>query len=628
MEMNMHVDKDMDMESRYVIGIDYGTASGRAVLVDARDGRELAWHVTPYPHGVMEEELAGYGIRLGPEWALQHPDDYVEVLRRSVPEVLRESGVRPEQVIGIGIDFTSCTILPVDEAGTPLCLQEAYRREPHAYVKLWKHHAAQAEADLINATAAARGEAFLSRYGGKISSEWMAPKALQVLREAPELYAAADRFVEAADWIVYWMTGELKRNSGCAGYKALWHRREGYPSTAFYRALDPRFERFTETKLRGEIVPLDRAAGQLTAAAAELMGLCPGIAVAPGMIDAHAAVPGVGATKPGQMVLSMGTSLCHLLLSDKELAVEGICGVAEDGIIPGLYAYEAGQAAVGDLFGWYVQQGVPAYVERAAENEGIAVHGWLERRASRLQPGASGLVALDWWNGNRSVLVNANLSGLIIGLTLQSKPEEIYRALLEATAFGTRKVIEAFETAGVEVRELFACGGLPGKNRLLMQIFADVTGREIKIAASTQTPALGAALLGAVAAGSRRGGYDSIEEAAARMAHVREEAYRPNPAHKAAYDALYREYTALHDLFGRGGSEAMARLKRLQREAVAVSLESVDGSSEQIDGSREQVEGNRKSAGGGRESMDVSSEQIDGSRESVTGSGEPGSAAP
>ncbi|RRJ67603.1 ribulokinase [Paenibacillus oralis] len=562
---------NMDKEAgpRYVIGIDFGTASGRAVLVDVRDGRELAWHVTPYPHGVMEDELIGCGIRLGPEWALQHPGDYVEVLRQSVPAVVREAGVSSGQVIGIGVDFTSCTMLPVDEAGTPLLLKEEYRREPHAFVKLWKHHAAQGEADLINAVAAERGEAFLSRYGGKISSEWMVPKGLQVLREAPEVYAAADRFVEAADWIVFWMTGEMKRSSGCAGYKALWHSKEGYPSAAFYRALDPRFERFAETKLRGEIAPLGRAAGRLTGEAAAVMGLHPGIPVAPGMIDAHAAVPGVGATKPGQMVLSMGTSLCHLLLSDKELAVEGICGVARDGIIPGLYAYEAGQAAVGDLFGWYVQQAVPAYVERVADNEGVTVHKWLERRASRLRPGEHGLMALDWWNGNRSVLVNANLSGLIIGLTLQSKPEEIYRALLEATAFGTRKVIEAFETAGVEVRELFACGGLPGKNRLLMQIFADVTGREIKIAASTQTPALGAAMLGAVAAGSHCGGYDRIEEAAERMVRVQEETYRPNPAYRAVYDLLYREYTELHDLFGRGGREAMARLKRLQREAAA-----------------------------------------------------------
>ncbi|WP_026342440.1 ribulokinase [Paenibacillus fonticola] len=555
------------MDLRYVLGIDYGTESGRVVLVDVRDGREIAWHATPYPHGVMDVELAGTGIKLGSEWALQHPRDYVDVLRLSVPEVLKNSGVHPEQIVGIGVDFTSSTILPVDQSGNPLCFTERYRREPHAYVKLWKHHAAQHEANLINELAAARAESFLGRYGGKVSSEWMTAKALQVLRERPDIYDAADRFVEAADWIVFVMTGVMKRNSGCAGYKALWHRKEGYPSTDFYRSLDARFEAFAETKLRGDIVTLGESAGLLKEEAASLMGLHPGIAVAPGIIDAHAAVPGVGATAPGDMVLSMGTSLCHLLLSEQEIQVEGICGVVEDGIIPGLYAYEAGQPAVGDMLGWYVKQGVPAYVEREAEQAGESVHEWLEARAAKLWPGESGLIALDWWNGNRSNLVNAELSGMIIGLTLQSRPEEIYRALLESAAFGTRHIIEAFEAAGVEVKELYACGGLPQKNKLLMQLYADITGREIKVAASVQTPALGAAMFGAVAAGSARGGYDTIEEAAKHMAHLQEKSYSPNAAHQAMYDELYREYRLLHDYFGRGGNEAMTRLKQLQRAA-------------------------------------------------------------
>ncbi|MFD3257635.1 ribulokinase [Paenibacillus lentus] len=556
------------MDARYVLGIDYGTESGRVVLVDVSDGREVAWHVTPYPHGVMDVELAETGVKLGAEWALQHPADYVEVLRQSVPEVLKISGVQPERIIGIGVDFTSSTILPVDQDGNPLCYAEQFRHEPHAYVKLWKHHAAQHEADLINELAAARAESFLGRYGGKVSSEWMTAKALQVLRERPDIYDAADRFVEAADWIVFVMTGVLKRNSGCAGYKSLWHRREGYPSADFYRNLDSRFAAFAETKLRGDIVLLSESAGVLTEEAAGMMGLRPGIAVAPGIIDAHAAVPGAGATAPGDMVLSMGTSLCHLLLSEREIQVEGICGIVEDGIIPGLYAYEAGQPAVGDMFGWYVKQGVPAYVERQAEQAGVSLHEWLEARAAELLPGESGLIALDWWNGNRSNLVNSELSGMIVGLTLQTRPEEIYRALLEAAAFGTRHIIEVFEAAGVEVKELYACGGLPQKNKLLMQLYADITGREIKIAASAQTPALGAAMFGAVAAGSSLGGYDTIEEAAKRMTHLQEESYSPNSGHQAIYDELYKEYRLLHDYFGRGSNEVMPRLKQLQKKAV------------------------------------------------------------
>ncbi|GIP59225.1 ribulokinase [Paenibacillus woosongensis] len=561
----------MNMDVRYVLGIDYGTESGRVVLVDVRDGREVAWHVTPYPHGVMDVELAGTGVKLGAEWALQHPRDYVEVLRHSVPEVLRISGALPEQIIGIGVDFTSSTILPIDQEGNPLCYAEEYRHEPHAYVKLWKHHAAQQEADLINELAAARAESFIGRYGGKVSSEWMTAKALQVLRERPDIYDAADRFVEAADWIVFVMTGMLKRNSGCAGYKSLWHRREGYPRSDFYQNLDSRFAAFAETKLRGDIVTLSESAGVLTEEAAAMMGLRPGIAVAPGIIDAHAAVPGAGATSPGDMVLSMGTSLCHLLLSEQEIQVEGICGVVEDGIIPGLYAYEAGQPAVGDMFGWYVKQAVPAYVEREAEQAGVTVHEWLEAGAAKLLPGESGLIALDWWNGNRSNLVNSELSGMMAGLTLQTRPEEIYRALLEATAFGTRHIIEAFEAAGLEVKELYACGGLPQKNKLLMQLYADITGREIKIAASTQTPALGAAMFGAVAAGSLRGGYDTIEEAARHMAHLQEKSYTPTAVHQAMYDKLYREYRRLHDYFGRGGNEVMTRLKQLQKKAMTSS---------------------------------------------------------
>ncbi|WP_409344275.1 ribulokinase [Paenibacillus sp. MBLB4367] len=552
------------MEKRYAIGIDFGTESGRVVLVDTDNGDEIAVHTTPYPHGVITERLPGTGRRLEPDWALQHPGDYAEVLRRSVPEVLQSSGIDPKQVIGIGIDFTSCTMLPVDEHGDALCLQAAYREEPHAYVKLWKHHAAEEESARIDELAKARGETFLKRYGGKGSSEWMLAKIWQVLNEAPHLYDAAHRFMEAGDWIVYRLTGNPLRSGCSAGYKAFWNKKGGYPSPQFLGALDARLERLTETKLSGEVRALGAKAGELTAEAAALIGLCPGTAVAVAVIDAHAGVPGSGAVRPGQMVMAMGTSLCHLVLSDKEMAVEGVRGVVEDGMVPGLYGYEAGQPAVGDLFGWFVERAVPAYVRQAAEGEGIGVHAWLERRAGKLKPGQHGLLALDWWNGNRSVLAESDLSGLIVGLTLQSKPEDIYRALLEATAFGTRKVIEAFEEAGIAVNELFACGGLPQRNRLLMQIYADVTGREIKIAVSSQTPALGAAMFGAVAAGPERGGYAHVAEAAVRMAGTPVEAFRPNAGHKAVYDRLFREYNRMHDLFGRGGSDVMKVLKQIK----------------------------------------------------------------
>ncbi|HZG16208.1 MAG TPA: ribulokinase [Candidatus Bathyarchaeia archaeon] len=552
------------MEKRFAIGIDFGTESARVLLVDTSNGDELVSRTMKYNYGVIDERLPGSGKPLGPDWALQHPGDYLEVLRGTVPEVMRISGVNPDDVIGIGVDFTSCTMLPVDQQGKPLCFHRDFINEPHAYVKLWKHHASQEEANRINELARDRGEQFLSMYGGKSSSEWMIAKIWQVLNEAPEIYEKADRFMEAGDWIVYQLTGNVVRSSCLAGYKAFWDKEKGYPSASFFKVLDPRLERVMETKCAGQILPLGARAGELTVEAAAMLGLSPGTSVAVAVIDAHAGVPGSGAVHAGQMVMVTGTSMCHMVLSDQRVPVEGICGVVEDGIVPGLFGYEAGQPAVGDIFAWYVEQAVPAYVHQAAQEAGISVHTWLESRAAQLKPGQHGLLALDWWNGNRSVLVDADLSGLILGLTLQTKPEEIYRALLEATAFGTRKIIETFEQSGVDVTEVIVCGGLPQRNRLLMQILADVTGLEMKIAVSSQHSALGAAMFASVAAGPAKGGYKDIAAAAARMAKPHKETYRPIAEHQQIYDLLYQEYGRLHDLFGRGGLQVMKQLKTIK----------------------------------------------------------------
>ncbi|MDU0200355.1 ribulokinase [Paenibacillus sp. MAH-36] len=557
------------MSKKYAIGVDYGTESGRAVLVDLSDGTEVADHVTPYPHNVIDEKLPNSGVKLEYDWALQHPQDYLDVLTRSVPAVVQASGVDPADIIGLGIDFTACTMLPVDAQGQPLCFNPELANQPHSWVKLWKHHAAQDEANLINEIAERRGEDFLPRYGGKISSEWMIAKVWQILNEAPDIYEQTDRFLEATDWVVSQMTGasDIVRNSCTAGYKAIWHKKKGFPSNEFFKALDPRLENVTQTKLRGEVVALGTKAGELTESMAKLMGLQPGIAIAVGNVDAHAAVPGVGVVTPGKLVMAMGTSICHMLLGTEEREVEGMCGVVEDGIIPGYLGYEAGQSAVGDIFAWYVEQGVPAYVQAAAEQEGTNVHEWLERHASAYKPGETGLLALDWWNGNRSVLVDTELNGLILGYSLLTKPEEVYRSLLEATAFGTRKIVDAFHNNGVEVQELYACGGLPQKNRLLMQIYADVTNREIKVADSKQTPALGAAMFGAVAAGAANGGYDSIVDAAQKMARVRKDTFKPIPENVVVYEKLYQEYSKLHDYFGRGENDVMKRLRAIREEA-------------------------------------------------------------
>ena len=557
--------------SSYVIGVDFGTESGRAVVIDSADGRELGSSVYPYSNGVIDETLPAPDddVRLAPEWALQDPDDYLRTFSQSVPAAIAAAGVDAADVIGVGVDFTACTMLPAKADGTPLAALPQFRRNPHAWVKLWKHHAAQPEADRINAVARERGEDWLPRYGGKISSEWFYSKALQILDEAPDIYDAADRLIEAADWVVWRLTGVESRNSCTAGYKAIWSKSEGFPGREYFAALDPRFADVVDTKMSREVASIGQKAGELTEEAAAWMGLQPGTAVAVANVDAHVSVPATTVTEPGRMVIVMGTSNCHMVLGETIAAVEGMCGVVEDGILPGLFGYEAGQSGVGDIFAWFVDNLVPAEYLEQARREAIDVHAVLEQEAAKLAPGQSGLVALDWMNGNRSVLVDVDLSGMILGATLATKAPEVYRALIEATAFGTRMIIESLEAGGVPVNDIVACGGLPDRNKLLMQIYADVTRREISVAASTQTPALGSAMWAAVAAGASAGGYDDIEAATAAMARLRDEHYAPDAAAAAVYDELYAEYKTLHDYFGRGANDAMKRLRVIRDRALA-----------------------------------------------------------
>ncbi len=555
-------------QHKYAVGVDFGTESGRAVLVDVADGREVASAVYPYSHGVIDERLPVPGNEsvLESDWALQDPEDYIRTFQQAIPAALQESGIAAADVIGVGIDFTACTMLPVKKDGTPLCTLPQFRSQPHAWVKLWKHHAAQPEADRINATARRLGEPWLERYGGKISSEWFFSKVLQILDEAPDIYAAADRMIEAADWVVWQLTGVETRNSCTAGYKAIWSKSEGFPKRDYFAALDPRLGNVVDEKMSRQITPVGQRAGGLTPQAAAWTGLLPGTAVAIANVDAHVAVPAATVTEPGRMVMIMGTSICHMVLGSDEHMVPGICGYVEDGIIPGMFGYEAGQSCVGDHFAWFVENCVPASYEHEAARRGQDVYQLLEDKAGRLRPGESGLIALDWWNGNRSVLVDVDLTGLLIGTTLATRAEEIYRALIEATAFGTRVIVESFEANGVPITELVACGGLPEKSPLLMQIYADVTGRQFKVSASKQTPALGSAMFGAVAAGKQAGGYDSIFDAAKRMAHLKDEVYRPIAANQTIYNSLFSEYLQLHDFFGRGGNDVMKRLKKLRSQ--------------------------------------------------------------
>ena len=554
---------------RFTLGIDYGTESGRVIVVRVSNGEIVGSAIVPYADGVIDEKLPG-GRPLETDWALQSPRDYLRVVELGVPKALKAAAVnKRESVIGIGTDFTASTPLPTKRDGTPLSIIPRYSKQPHAWVKLWKHHAAQPEADRINQIGHERHEEFIGTYGGRYSSEWFFSKLLQILDEAPEIYDAADRFIEAADWIVWQLAGEEKRNICTAGYKAMWVKGKGFPSRDFFRALHPRMENVIEEKVGESFYPLGGRAGGLTPEWARKTGLPAGTPVAVGNVDAHVAVPACCVTAPGALVMIMGTSICHILLGPRRREVEGMCGTVEDGVVPGLWGFEAGQSAVGDIFAWFFERSVPEPYAREARRQKVPVAGVLEKLAAKLKPGESGLLALDWLNGNRSILVDANLTGVLLGLRLSTRPEEIFRSLIEATAFGTRQIVEAFEKSGVRVERLVACGGLPERNHLLMQIFADVTGREIFLAGNLLTcPAHGSAMHAAVAAGAERGGHATIFEAATRMAQLQKSTFRPRAPHHELYNDLFAEYQGLHDYFGRGANDVMKRLKAMQQKVA------------------------------------------------------------
>jgi len=558
MAVSAHSQDAVGNTDQYVIGVDFGTLSGRALVARVSDGAELGSAVHDYPHAVMDTKLAATGEPLPPDWALQDPEDYREVLRTAVPAALAESGIDPAAVIGIATDFTACTVMPTTADGTPLCQLPGMAGRPHSYPKLWKHHAAQPQADRINALAHERREPWIARYGGKISSEWQFAKALQLLDEDPEIYQQARRWIEAADWIIWQLSGTETRNACTAGYKGIFQ--DGtYPARGFLAGLDPRFADFAVDKLEHPVSPLGARAGSLTPQAAAWTGLPAGIAVAVGNVDAHVTPPAADAIAPGQMVAIMGTSTCHVMNGAALVEVPGMCGVVDGGIVAGRWGYEAGQSGVGDIFAWFTDHAVPAGYSREAARRGISLFDLLSEEAASKPAGAHGLIALDWLNGNRSVLVDHHLSGAVLGLTLATRAPDIYRALVESTAFGTRVIIDAFDAAGVPVTELVIAGGLM-KDSFVMQVYADVLRRPLSLIASTQGPALGSAIHAAVAAGA----YPDVPAAAAAMGSKHDAVYTADPGSAAVYDDLYAEYVRLHDYFGRGANEVMHRLRDLR----------------------------------------------------------------
>lgn len=545
------------MSKKYTIGLDYGSLSGRGVLVDVANGSVLCEAVLEYPHVFLN--AMPDGTALEGEWVLQHPQDYLQVLYTVVPKLLADSGIRPEQVVGICLDSTASTVVPLRD-GKPLCLEPEFENHPHAWVKLWKHHGAKPQAEMIQQVCREQGRPYPQWYGGIISQECLLSKVLETFCRDRAVFDAADCFVEMGDYLTSLLAGRPAFAISMLSAKAFWCKETGYPDNDFFTAIHPDLKDLPKRKLMDRFpdavcgYPGERA-GVLCEEMAKKLGLCPGIAVGFPQMDAYAAVPALGIAEPEVMMLMAGTSTAELLLSREFAMVEGVTACLPDTFYQGLWGYASGQASVGDCFQWFVDNCVPESYAKAAREKGVSLHTYLTDLAAPLEIGATGLVALDWFNGNKSILADSRLSGMILGLTIHTKPEHIYRALLEATAFGCREILEAYTAVGVPIREIVVCGGIANKNPFMMQMYADVLGKPIRVSRNTQAAALGAAIMAAAAAEGVK-----LEAAVDRMADRESKLYLPDPARQAAYETLYREYARLHDYFGRGENPIMAHL--------------------------------------------------------------------
>lgn len=557
------------MNKKYTIGIDFGTLSARAVLADITTGEVLTDSVFEYPHGVMDSSLPS-GKTLPADFALQHPADYLKAFGKTVSEVIGSSNVSVDDIIGIGIDFTTCTLIPVKADGTPLCFDERFKDDPHAYVKLWKHHAAQPEADRLNEAAEKFAPQILERLGGKTSSEWLFPKIMEVLDKSPDVYDNTAYFIEGGDFISWMLTGKHTRSYVFASYKALYLHDIGYPPKEMLKYLDPRLENVVEEKLTAPMVYTGEAAGLVDELSRERFGISSdapwlktGTTVACPEPDAHCAAPALGMSSSGDMFSIFGTSSNYMLISDEYKIIPGICGVVKDGLIPGFNAYEAGLCCFGDHFAWVTKNICTAEYREEARARGISDIQLISEKAEALVPGESGVIALNWWNGNRNILVDSSLSGMFLGMSLRTKPEDMFRAIVEANAFGTRVIIENFEKHGVTVERMTAAGGITRKSPFVMQTLADIIGKTLCVSGYLHSSALGSAIYASVASG----GHPDIKTACKVMADPCNTVYSPRPEFKAVYDELYKEYLTLHDYFGRGGNDIMKRLKQISLNA-------------------------------------------------------------
>ena len=540
----------------YSIGLDYGTESCRGMLLDLKTKEIVDMYEMAYPNGVVTKYLNNKPLK--EKLVLQHPEDYEIAIIQCVRALLNNTGIEGEKITGIGIGFTSCTMLPVTADFTPLCYDDTFKEEPHAYAKLWKSHSAEVEASRI--TEALQNHPFIDRYGGIISSEWLLPKVLETIHDAPNVFERTVYFMEAGDWLVSTLTGQLRRSSCMAGYKGNWQNNEGYLDSKILKGIHPKLENIYRHKLAGEVQAAGKLAGYLTDQWASKLGLTTETKISISIIDAHAAVVGAGVSETNEMLIVVGTSSCHLMLTNEQVLIPGISGVVKDGIYEDLYAYEAGQVAVGDIFSHFVKEQVPSYVIEEAKFEGKNTFELLTEQMSALKVGQSGIVALDWHNGNRTPYVNPNLSAVIVGETIYTEPHEKFRALIESTAFGTKRIVGLFEEQGIEIERIILTGGIPRKNNELVQIYADVLQKELVVIEQDHIPALGAAILGAAVALDL-----PLIEAVKIYQPTNKRQYQPNAEVKVAYETLYDCYKELSKYFAQQSNilNVLNRLKSL-----------------------------------------------------------------
>jgi L-ribulokinase len=539
----------MGDRSKLSLGIDFGTESVRALLVDL-DGNQRASAVARYPHGQILDVLpTDTSNKLPTDFALQHPLDWIESAAQAVRSACNMSGESADNVIGIGVDFTSCTMLPTFGDGTPLCIIDKFAKRPLAWPKLWKHHGAKTQTDRINAVAQSRHEPMLERYGGTIGLEWFFPKVLETIEGDNEVASAAEVWLEAGDWFVWQLVGgdssQLPRSTCQAGYKAMWDADTGFPNAEFLNAVHPDLTGVVAKKMTGRFGAPGTRAGELSQNMAAKFGLRTGTPVSMAIIDAHAGVPGAGAAEPGVLVMVLGTSSCHMLNAHEYCSVPGVAGIVKDGILLGYYGYETGQAAVGDAFEWL-------------RNILGQSHEDLARQAAGVAPGSDGVRSLDWMNGCRTPLMDGNLTGVFSGLKLQHTGAHLYRALLEATAFGLRWIVDTMQSGGLPVKRFVATGGLPHHNPQIVQIYADVLGQSISVHPCEYGPALGAAILGAMAAGKETSSFASTAAAIESMAGTRQDDpqrqsrhFEPNKQNECVYEGAYKEYRDLAETLRR-----------------------------------------------------------------------------